>query len=193
MREDTDALLIIITLLKEYMLGFIIAFVLVSLGLMIDNHFLLKLPTARNMRKATFAVMNDKETLSNFEENAGIKFIETDQYEATVNEIEQLPDEKKRLESILETKSKEISEMNEYLEEHDGEVRRMYETLGLDRFCADCMWSSGMKLTCIQRVEALGSKYNTPKYEAMISAMEKSSCWKTDGQMEEERKQRLPV
>ena len=45
----------------------------VSLVLLLDHAFLLRLPTARNFRKATFAVMNDVETLRSFEENAGLK------------------------------------------------------------------------------------------------------------------------
>ena len=177
-REDTETILIVITLLKEAMLGILIAFLLVSFILFIDHHFLLNLPTARNFRKATFAVMNDRETLQNFEVNAGLKFMEMEEYNSMVSEIEQVANRTKLAESILNIRSNDLDGMEREMPIINAELQQELSSLGLDRFCSKCMWSPRMKITCGARVTLLAERYQTEKYPAMISAMQKESCRK---------------
>ena len=177
-REDTETILIVITLLKEAMLGILIAFMAVSAVLFIDHYLLLNLPMARNIRKATFAVMNDKETLHNFEVNAGLKFMEMEEYNSMVSEIEQVANRTKLAESILNIRSNDLDGMEREMPIINAELQQELSSLGLDRFCSKCMWSPRMKITCGARVTLLAERYQTEKYPAMISAMQKESCRK---------------
>jgi len=188
-REDTEAILIAITLLKEAMLGVIIAFFLVSFLLTLDHRLLLRLPTARNFRKATFAVMNDQETLKNFEENAGLKFMNMEEYESNMLEIAETANKTKLAEKILAIRSVDLVQLKQEMLPYHVEFPELFSKLGLDEFCDTCVW--GMRLTCMQRVEGLESTYNTPKFEAMVSAMQKESCKKSPEQVEKERKQKV--
>eukprot|EP00579_Thalassiosira_antarctica_P002991 CAMPEP_0201903092 /NCGR_PEP_ID=MMETSP0902-20130614/55298_1 /ASSEMBLY_ACC=CAM_ASM_000551 /TAXON_ID=420261 /ORGANISM="Thalassiosira antarctica, Strain CCMP982" /LENGTH=663 /DNA_ID=CAMNT_0048437125 /DNA_START=145 /DNA_END=2136 /DNA_ORIENTATION=- len=175
-REDTETILIVITLLKEAILGILIAFALVSFILFMDHHFLLNLPTARNFRKATFAVMNDKETLQNFEVNAGLKFMEMEEYNSMVSEIEQVANRTKLAGSILNIRSNDLVGMEREIPIINAELQQELSSLGLDKFCDKCMWSPRMKITCGGRVRLLAERYQTEKYQAMMSAMQKESC-----------------
>mmetsp|Transcript_39836 Transcript_39836/g.72888 ORF Transcript_39836/g.72888 Transcript_39836/m.72888 type:complete len:556 (-) Transcript_39836:88-1755(-) len=175
-REDTEVILIIITLLKEAMLGILIAFMAVSFVLFIDHYLLLNLPMARNIRKATFAVMNDKETLHNFEVNAGLKFMEMEEYNSILNEIEQGANTTKMAESILSTRTEDLVELERDTTTTNAELQQELSSLGLDKFCDKCMWSPRMKITCGGRVRLLAERYQTEKYQAMMSAMQKESC-----------------
>lgn len=175
-REDTETILIVITLLKEAMLGIIIAFLFVSFVLFIDHRFLLNLPTARNFRKATFAVMNDRETLRNFEVNAGLKFVDMDEYEGMVLEVAKAENKTKLASSILKTRSKDLINIQEEFQHIKTETPRMLSSLGLDKFCGSesCWW--GGKMTCAGRVEWLEKQHQVTKYEAMMSAMQNEVC-----------------
>jgi len=175
-REDTETILIIITLLKEAILGIVIAFLAVSFVLFLDHYFLLNLPTARNFRRATFAAMNDHETLRSFEENAGMKFMEMAEYTGIVNEIEQAANKTKLASSIFDTRSQDLIDMQVDLTTANIDAKSYMKQLGLDTFCNDCIWSQNQKLTCDGRVKQLGERYQTPKYKAMMSAMQKESC-----------------
>ena len=175
-REDTETILIIITLLKEAILGIVIAFLAVSFVLFLDHYFLLNLPTARNFRRATFAAMNDHETLRSFEENAGMKFMEMAEYTGIMNEIEQAANKTKLASSIFDTRSQDLIDMQVDLTTANIDAKSYMKQLGLDTFCNDCIWSQNQKLTCDGRVKQLGERYQTPKYKAMMSAMQKESC-----------------
>lgn len=188
-REDTETILIVITLLKEVMLGIIIAFFLGSLFLFIDHRFLLGLPTARNFRKATFAVMNSKETLINFEENSGLKFLDMEKYESMVQEIEQSANKTIIAESILKARDEDLAEIAEEMAQYDGVLPKLFKSLGLHMFCETCTWH--MRLNCINRAIHVEKKYGSPKFEAMLSAMEDGKCRKSDAQVVEERKKKV--
>jgi len=191
-REDTETTLIVITLLKEAMLGILIAFMAVSFVLFIDHYLLLNLPMARNIRKATFAVMNDKETLHNFEVNAGLKFMEMEEYNSILNEIEQGANTTKMAESILSTRTEDLVELERDTTTTNAELQQELSSLGLDKFCNNCMWSPAQKITCDGRVALLGEKYQTPKYQAMLSAMQKETCVKNSvPMMTQDKKQEL--
>ena len=188
-REDTETILVIITLLKEVMLGILIAFVLGSLFLFLDHRFLLGLPTARNFRKATFALMNSKETLINFEENAGLKFLDMEKYESMVQEIEEASNRTIMAESILKARDDDLAEIAEEMAQYDGVLPKLFHSLGLHMFCETCTW--GMKLNCINRAIHVENAYGSPKFEAMLSAMEDGKCRKSDAQVVEERKKKV--
>jgi len=190
-REDTETILIVITLLKEAMLGIVIAFALVSFILFLDHRFLLGLPTARNFRKATFAVMNDKETLINFEENAGLKFLSVEEYESIMVEINQSANKTDLAYRIIETRNNDLKELQADMAPYDGVLDKLFETIGLDKWCESCHW--GMKLSCLSRAESLEARYNTPKFEAMVSTMQNGKCRKNEEQIKEDMKKQEKV
>jgi len=193
-REDTEVILIIITLLKEAMLGILIAFVAVSVCLFIDHRFLLHLPTARNFRRATFAVMNDKETLRNVEENAGLKFMDMDEYDSMVSEIEKAENKTKLAESIFEKRGDDLIDMEKEKLQIERDHEQELVSLGLDKFCGDCKWGEG-KATCQWRVDMMKDKYETPKYQAMMSVMQNGRCGHTGREiqaMQQHHPQHIP-
>ena len=175
-RPDTETILIIITLLKEAMFGIFLSFVAVSLVLFIDHRFLLNFNTARNFRKATFAVMNDPVTLKSFEEDAGLKFMDIDEYNNMANEIKQSQNQTKVAGDILESRHYDLVKKHGDLHQVREEATKLRKELGLDQFCDTCMWSDAQQISCSERVKTLGEKYKTPKFEAMMSAMQKESC-----------------
>mmetsp|Transcript_9319 Transcript_9319/g.21025 ORF Transcript_9319/g.21025 Transcript_9319/m.21025 type:complete len:477 (+) Transcript_9319:177-1607(+) len=173
-REDTEMVLIIITLIKEAMFGIIIAFAAVSFILFLDHRLLLNLPTARNFRRATFHLMNDKETLRNFEEDSGLKFMEMEEYTSMSDEIEKAANKTKLAANILKTRSQDMVQMEKESKEYVDAMAGLSAALGLDKFCPDCNWSP--KVTCQQRVDRLVKKYVIPKYQAMKATMNESAC-----------------
>ena len=190
-RNDTESILIIITLLKEAMLGVVIAFVLVSFILFLDHRFLLGLPTARNFRKATFAVMNDKETLYNFEENTGMKFVDMEEYESMMSEINQAENKTKLADAILRTREEDLIQLRKDLSQYDGVLPGQFKTTGLDKWCDSCVW--GMKMTCLNRALSLEDRYNSPKFESMMSTMKDGKCRMNEQQIKEDEEERVKM
>ena len=190
-REDTESILIIITLLKEAMLGVVIAFALVSFILFLDHRFLLGLPTARNFRKATFAVMNDKETLYNFEENTGMKFVDMEEYESMMSEINQAENKTKLADAILKTREEDLILLRKDLSQYDGVLPGQFKTTGLDKWCDSCVW--GMKMTCLNRALSLEDRYNSPKFESMMSTMKDGKCRMNEQQIKEDEEKRVKM
>jgi len=188
-RDDTETHILLITLLVEAIIGILLAFAAITFTLFLYNHFVPHLPTAHNFRKAAFALMNDDETLKDFEKNAGLKFVEMREYTSIVREIEEATNKTKTGEIAVRTRSEYIAEMKDEIETNQYAVKipEMVSSLELDRFCNVCIWSVSQNVNCIQRVGALKEKYKIPKYQAMLSAMEKKSCWKSTEQAKEER------
>ena len=57
--------------------------------------------------------MNDRETLRNVEENAGLKFMEMDEYNSMVSEIEKAANKTELAESIFKTRSGDLIGMKQ--------------------------------------------------------------------------------
>jgi len=57
--------------------------------------------------------MNNKETLRNVEENAGLKFMEMDEYNSMVSEIEKAANKTELAESIFKTRSGDLIGMKQ--------------------------------------------------------------------------------
>ena len=181
-REDTEMILVIITLIKEAMLGVLIAFVAVSLVLFLDHRLLLNIPTARNFRRATFQLMNDRETLRNLEENANLKLMEQEDFSTMMHEIGNAANKTKLAYSIYQTRSEDMVKMSKDLVDYSQQMPILLAELDLDKFCGHCIWSKSQHISCNQRAEALQKTYQIAKYEAMVSAMKKRSCKGTTGQ-----------
>jgi len=164
-REDTETILIVITLIKEALYGILIAFAVLSLALFIDCHFLLKLPMVHNFRRATMSLVNDRDTMINMEESSGLKFMNMDQYNLMVHEINSVTKKKAFAKSLLEESSADIekidADMNQYRQE-------------LEKFCPPCLWSKGQ--SCSGRVKFLRNQYGVPRHIAKLSAMSQGSC-----------------
>ena len=181
LREETKTIRIIITLFKEAMLGIGLAFAFTSILLFLDHRFPLGLPMAHNIRKYNGAV-----AVRNFDE---LKFLDMEEYKSMVQEIAQLADEIIIAKSILRTGDEELSELTKEIAQFDGELPTLFNTLGLDMFCEKCMW--GARLNCINRAIHVEEAHNTPKFSAMLSAMEGGKCRKSDAQIKEELERKV--
>ena len=187
---DTDGITIIITLIKEVILGVIIAFFVVSFILFLDHKLLLGLPTARTYRKATFQLMSDNETLTHLEEYAGLRFLDVNEYNSGAEEMADVPGRINLTEAILAKRAEDLVEMEQETLEDTTEFKAMMKELGLDKFCEDCTWSPALRLTCMGRVNALGEKYQTPRFMAMLDAMKKPSCILSKEMLDKQEKER---
>lgn len=174
-REDTQRILILITLIKEAIFGIFIAFAIVSLCLFLDHIFLLKLPTARNFRRATAKLMTDQETLLSLEES-GLKVVDLTYYNSMTEEIDKAKNKARLASDILRTRSEELEGLEAQREQCREESPGLLATLELDKFCEKCMWSQSKRVTCLDRVDALKKVYRSFRYTAMVSAMSRSSC-----------------
>eukprot|EP00584_Thalassiosira_punctigera_P016724 CAMPEP_0172554722 /NCGR_PEP_ID=MMETSP1067-20121228/56194_1 /TAXON_ID=265564 ORGANISM="Thalassiosira punctigera, Strain Tpunct2005C2" /NCGR_SAMPLE_ID=MMETSP1067 /ASSEMBLY_ACC=CAM_ASM_000444 /LENGTH=929 /DNA_ID=CAMNT_0013343149 /DNA_START=43 /DNA_END=2832 /DNA_ORIENTATION=+ len=187
-REDTELVLIVITLIKEAILGIVIAFAIVSFVLFLDHCLLLKLPTARNFRRAATALMRNEETLNNLEKSTGLNFLDMDHYNSMVGEIQKSRTRAETATNLLQMRSRELEEMEARRVKHKEESAKIFSSVGLDKFCETCIWSRSSRITCQERVEALQRTYHTPKITAMLSAMKKPSCRKKPSQEEEDNR-----
>eukprot|EP00571_Detonula_confervacea_P017781 CAMPEP_0172311854 /NCGR_PEP_ID=MMETSP1058-20130122/15811_1 /TAXON_ID=83371 /ORGANISM="Detonula confervacea, Strain CCMP 353" /LENGTH=500 /DNA_ID=CAMNT_0013025149 /DNA_START=71 /DNA_END=1573 /DNA_ORIENTATION=+ len=187
-REDTERILIVITLIKEATFGILIAFAVVSLVLLLDHRLLLNLPTARNFRRATFHLMNDKETLRNFEENSGLKFMEMEEYAFMLDEIGKAANKTKFADDIFMTRSEDMVQMEKESKEYEQLISELRTSSGIDKFCPECIWSK--KITCKQRGEALEKSNQLSKYQAMLAAMEDGLCLGEDHRFPRSKQQK---
>jgi len=183
-REDTETILVVITLIKEAIYGILIAFAVLSFALFLDHHFLLKFHTAHNFRRATMSLVNDRETMINMEESSGLKFMDMGQYNFMVFEIDSVTKKKAFATSLLEESSADIERMDADLNQYRQELPKLLALLDLDKFCPPCHWSKG--LTCAGRVKHLQNQYEVPRHMAKLSAMAQSSCRKSDKDLENE-------
>ena len=175
--EDTETVVVVINFLKEAILGIVLAFTLVSLFLFLDYYLIVKIPMARNARRAAFAAMNDMndaDTLTNLEEGAGLKFLRMDEYDRMAGEIAGAADARRNTEAILRKPTDGGFESK--MARHSRERSDLFVSLDLDKFCESCMWSKSQTIRCDERVEALKVAYGTTRYRAMQSAMKKKSC-----------------
>mmetsp|Transcript_6022 Transcript_6022/g.10577 ORF Transcript_6022/g.10577 Transcript_6022/m.10577 type:complete len:717 (+) Transcript_6022:3-2153(+) len=189
-REGTDSVVITVTLLKEAMLGIFLAFLALCLFMFLDHYFLMHLSSARYIRKATFALMNDQETLMNLEKNAGLKFVDMEGYNSMMDEIKGAEERARKIEVMVERRSDELAGLEKERDRYSEELPKIWASTDMDKFCGTCIWSQSQKITCIQRVEALEATYKTPRYVAMESAMKKEACKKSSKDVEEERRQK---
>ena len=182
LREDAKTIQIIINLVKEVMLGILIAFALTSILLFLDHSFLPGLPMARNIRKYYGAV-----AVRNFDE---LKFLDMEEYKSMVQEIAQLTDEIMTAKSILKTEDEKLAELTKGIARFDGVLPTLFNTLGLHMFCEKCKW--GTRFNCINRAIYAEDTHNTPKFAAMLSAMEGGKCRKSDSHIKEELERKIP-
>jgi hypothetical protein len=122
---------------------------------------MLNLPTRYDLQSATNELLNDQQLLNSFEEEAGLKFIQESQYTSMNNELNSL--------------SNRVNQLNTELEDVSM-IQSMIDTLELDTFCPNCLFSVRQSLSCIGRVNMLRAKHRTPKYKAMMSVMQTKSC-----------------
>lgn len=176
-REDTEWILIVITLFKEAMLGILIAFAAVSFVLFIDHRFLLHLPTARNFRRATFQLMNDRDTMSTFEESTGLKLVDENEYNSDLTEINNAANKTKMAMNIFESRSSDLISMQEESVKYVKLLPKLTTQLGMDQFCGECIWIyQPRKVTCNARVQQIQKKYGTSKNRAIVFALKNGAC-----------------
>jgi len=188
-REDTEMVLIAIALIKEAIIGILIAFAVISFALFLDHQFLLKFPTARNLRRATMSLMNDRETMINMEESSGLKFVDMDEYSTMMDYINSIAKKKALGKSMMEQASADMKKMDKGWDQYWQEWPKLYASLGLDKFCHQCMWSKSQDITCANRVKVLQKTHDTPRRTAIMSAMKKDSCRKSDKGLVKKAKQ----
>ena len=182
-RDDTERIYIYITLIKEAMIGLLVAMGLVSFVLFVDHRFILGLPTARNFRRATFQLMNDNVTLPNLEEAAGIKFLELEQYHAMRQEIAKAANRTKLAESIFEQRDSDLQQWKKDLAVYIGQLPALVKELELKDYCERCLWNLEDSPTCLHLNQALTGKFQTGQLMSMMMGAKQRSCEKVEARL----------
>ncbi|KAL9187474.1 hypothetical protein ACHAXT_001577 [Thalassiosira profunda] len=176
MREDNDRITIAITLLKEAIIGLLIAFAIVSLVLFIDHRFLLGLPTARNFRRATYHLMDDKETLQTFEEDTGLKLLDEDEYAAMVEEVAKAENWTLLGGSILVQRTNDLENTQADLKRYTDELPELLQKLKLDDYCERCLWNKEPGAFCGISAGIFGRTYQRKEVTEFIQERKRWSC-----------------
>ncbi|KAL9187385.1 hypothetical protein ACHAXT_001488 [Thalassiosira profunda] len=185
-RDDTERIYIYITLIKEAMIGLLVAIGLVSFVLFVDHRFILGLPTARNFRRATFQLMNDNVTLPKLEEAAGIKFLELEQYHAMRAEIAKAANRTKLGESIFEQRDSDLQQWKKDLAVYIGQLPELVKELELKDYCERCLWNLEDSPTCTHLNQALTGKFQTGQLMSMMMGAKQRSCEKVEARLLEQ-------
>ena len=96
--------------------------------------------------------------------------MEMDEYNSMVSEIEKAANKTELAESIFKTRSGDLIGMKQERSGIEHDHKQELSSLGLDKFCGKCKWRGGM--TCQGRVDALIERCQTPKFQAIMSAMQ---------------------
>lgn len=131
---------------------------------------IIHLQSAHNFRENAFAMLNDPETIANLEE-AGLKFINMDQY--TLMQ-EELGEADKKIGEIREKTAEKAKEMAD-IEAKLGPIKEEYEkrlavtTLPLDKWCGTCAWGGGGN--CDARKQYFIDTYGHGELSAKVAIM----------------------
>eukprot|EP00580_Thalassiosira_gravida_P002505 CAMPEP_0201602144 /NCGR_PEP_ID=MMETSP0492-20130828/2949_1 /ASSEMBLY_ACC=CAM_ASM_000837 /TAXON_ID=420259 /ORGANISM="Thalassiosira gravida, Strain GMp14c1" /LENGTH=254 /DNA_ID=CAMNT_0048065567 /DNA_START=94 /DNA_END=857 /DNA_ORIENTATION=- len=129
----------------------------------------------------------------NMEESSGLKFMDMDEYNSMMDYINSVTKKKALGKTMMEQALADMKKMEEEKEQYRQEHLKLYASLGLDKFCFMCMWSKSQGITCANRVKALMKTYDTPRRTAILSAMRKDSCRKSDKELAKKAKQKNQI
>lgn len=178
--DNAETQVLLMTLIVEAMIGILLAFAAVTFTLFVYHHFVPHMTTSHSAKAAAFHLTSDNETLANFEESSGLKFIDMELYLSMKRELDEARNKTREGTAKIEERTAQIAKLRADLQRHgdyEAEIPKMKSRLKLDWFCGHCEWSASEKVSCQRRVDLLIETYHTPKYEAMLKAMERESCW----------------
>ena len=135
--------------------------------------------SAHNFRDSAFAMLNDPETLSNLEA-AGLKFIQTEEYEIMKQEIntaqeriEKIKEEISKREQQKIGKSAELGPLKEELDKTLAE-----STWGYHQWCGKCPW--GGAGNCDARKQYFMDEYGHTEVSAKFNIIKKHPKCKSE-------------
>ena len=177
--EDVTRVGGIVTLLKDIVIGFIIALFYMAAIMFLDHRNIIHVQSAHNFRNAAFQMLNDPETIASIEESSDLKFMTTSDYEAKREAIEGAAVRIKDKEEEMKIKAAKAEEVHKELEAAKAEYEKLMASPMLDitKYCETCTWAG--KTTCGQRVQFMMDTYNMGKIASMNSAMEVATCKKS--------------
>jgi len=117
-REDTELSLIIITLIKEAIVGVIIALALLICAVALFP----SLESSRTLKSHAMSRFADETTLPNFEELAGWKLMKTDEHSSNMDELSKLKQKKDKAQALLEGRDQEWHNVELELAHTQGEM-----------------------------------------------------------------------
>lgn len=118
-------------------------------------------------------MMNEKETLRNFEEDSGFKFIEVEEYTSIQNEIDNAANKTQVAGEHLATQLEEEMKTTEETNAYNKLKPELLASLKIDKFCPECKWSKDA--TCQQNVDTLAGDSRF-KYQAILATMTNDLC-----------------
>jgi hypothetical protein len=164
----------IIALLKDIFIGIVVGLICVSALIFLDHKDVIHMQSAHNYRNYAFNVLSDPETMKNIEESSGVKFMDVQDYQKKIKEIEsfttkiaEFEEKGKKYVPDLEVAKKEYAAMKP---EYDKLVAD--PLLGLDKFCGECGWQG--RTNCNARLNYFETTHNLRTIAAKLAIMEQA-------------------
>jgi hypothetical protein len=166
----------IIAFLRDLVIGIVFGLLTVSFLIFLDHKDVIHLKSAHGYRDMGLQMMRDPETRKNVEENSGLKFMEADEYQRKLAEVNAFPAKIKPLE---ENTRKYLADLEVAKKEHAAikpgyDILALDPMLGLDKFCGECKWNGGTN--CDARLGYLMSTYNLQRVKATLDLMKSTRC-----------------
>eukprot|EP00581_Thalassiosira_minuscula_P013402 CAMPEP_0183716102 /NCGR_PEP_ID=MMETSP0737-20130205/10118_1 /TAXON_ID=385413 /ORGANISM="Thalassiosira miniscula, Strain CCMP1093" /LENGTH=619 /DNA_ID=CAMNT_0025945313 /DNA_START=37 /DNA_END=1896 /DNA_ORIENTATION=+ len=158
--EDTHTIVIIITIIKEALLGMMIACLLAA--------FVLILRDARGVRESIDALLHNDQVLQIYQESSGLKLMTVDEYQ----ELPQMKEKSQKADILLRSKTEDHAKLQDEITALQSEQKHLMSKLGLDAFCHDCLYDTSTKTTCDDHVHLLMERNQFPRANAMIMTMD---------------------
>ncbi|KAL3812134.1 hypothetical protein ACHAXA_009393 [Cyclostephanos tholiformis] len=161
----------ILALLKDIVIGIICGTLILSTIIFLDHRNVIHLQSAHNYRNMAITILSDPDTREEVQEASGLIFLRSEDYERKATEIKSAPTKMKEAE---EKKKKVVADLEVIKKERDT-IKPGYDelvshpSLGLDKFCGDCMWQGGTN--CNVRKDYLKSTYNLGEIKAKVEMM----------------------
>mmetsp|Transcript_13990 Transcript_13990/g.22968 ORF Transcript_13990/g.22968 Transcript_13990/m.22968 type:complete len:270 (-) Transcript_13990:203-1012(-) len=177
--DPTTTLGYTVALLKDIIIGIVFGFLTISFAIVLDHRNIIHIQSAHHIRESVYASMSDPATLQQIEAEMDMKFMSIKEYEAAKQEIQASQTVFDEVKSKLETREKELEELNTKFQavvDEKAELMKHPKFAGLDNFCEACSW--GGPGSCGARVEYLMNTYNVGKVAAMLDLMGKDKCKK---------------
>ncbi len=161
----------IIALLKDIVIGIIFGLIAVSILVFLDHKDVIHLKSAHKYRDMGLQMMRDPEIRKSVEENSGLKFMETVEYQRKFDEIKTQPT---KITDLEEKTIKYLADLEVAKKEHSAikpgyDILALDPMLGLDKFCGECSWNGGTN--CDARLDYLMSTYNLKRVKATLDLM----------------------
>lgn len=170
----------IITLLKDVIIGTILGLVIIAITNYLDYHDIIHIQSAHHFREMVFQLVDNDPT--SMEEYTNLKFIKYTDYQDILNEMNNIQRKLHVRTKELNLRSKEAIEKQTQIDsirqERTNLIAKGDDMLGLSKWCEECKWVDGRKLTCKERVDFMKRTYHTGELAARVITMDEGSCQK---------------